>query len=357
MRQSKVEISVGDKIGTATVINKVYNKDRKEWEYICRCVCGNVFKSRKDHLLKPRKGCAVCMGKGKVRINTENLLSESDYKKAVAEKILEKTKKEIKYKKMKEANINKKNTECKKEKTLKRIPLTDKCWIGKRFGMLTVVDSFKKDKKTYWKCVCDCGNTVTKVAKFVKIGSFISCGCKSKAISLNSHCKDRLYRIWNGMKSRCNNKNVKNYKNYGGRGIKVCEDWNNDYLKFKEWAINNGWDNKNNNIGKDSLSIERIDVNGNYEPDNCCFIKLKFQCLNKRPYNECDKKQTKKDTTMVTINGETKSLRYWQEYYKISNSLFLYRTKKLNLTLIDALTTKKHDKNKLYKKDLFDKNL
>lgn len=254
--------------------------------------------------------------------------------------------------KVKEKQIQKELFERKKQERKEifaRTRLIHPCWIGERFGRLTIIDSFFDNGNTYWVCKCDCGNVVTKLARLVKVGSFVSCGCKSKDIVQNAYSKERLHSIWCGMKNRCLNKNNRNYHNYGGRGIKICREWKDSYLSFKEWAYNNGWSETCPKDMKYALSIERKDVNGDYEPSNCCFIEMRFQCLNKRPYNECNKKKTKKDLTIIKIGNEQKSLREWQEFYGISNNLLRYRNKILNLSIEESLTTPKYDKSVLYK--------
>lgn len=91
---------------------------------------------------------------------------------------------------------------------------------------------------------------------------------------MHGYSKSKLYKILNGMKNRCYNKNAYNYSYYGGRGITICDDWLNDFMTFYDWAINSGY--------KEGLSIDRIDVNGNYEPNNCRWKTSKQQCNNKR---------------------------------------------------------------------------
>jgi len=147
--------------------------------------------------------------------------------------------------------------------------------IGTRFGYLTTVSDVYRELPTptsktdnaYIEVICDCG-IKKKVAYYsMKSGSIKSCGCKinewQKGIThnLRSH---KLYSIWGAMKRRCHNPKVWAYKYYGARGIEVCSEWRKYFIPFYEWAIKNGW--------KDGLQIDRINVNGNYTPENCRFI-------------------------------------------------------------------------------------
>ena len=164
----------------------------------------------------------------------------------------------------------------------------DPSWVGKKFGRLTVIvfRKVKSGENTSWRwdCKCECGNIVTGLKpSSVRSGSTKSCGClKMEQNSKNlwekrrKHGKTdtRIYGIWSHMRSRCKNANNKAYKNYGGRGICVCEEWENDFENFYNWAINNGY--------SENLTIERKDVNKGYSPDNCCWISLSDQAKNKR---------------------------------------------------------------------------
>lgn len=129
----------------------------------------------------------------------------------------------------------------------------------------------------------------------------------------------RLYAIWCGMKSRCYNPNRKHYKNYGGRGIRVCADWKDDYLCFKDWAIASGY--------KDGLSIERIDNDGDYTPENCCWVTMKEQAKNKQSSLRFD------------INGRTKTLSEWCEEYGVDRHMVWLRITRYNWDVKRALET------------------
>lgn len=152
---------------------------------------------------------------------------------------------------------------------------------GKKFGRLKVVRYYGSNKngRALWLCQCECGNTKVIVGNSLINKATISCGCYNKEHSKNIHTKhnmsySKIYKVWNGMKTRCYNKNFLYYCNYGGRGIKICDEWKNDFSKFYEWAINNGY--------KEGLTIDRINNDGNYEPNNCRWVTRAEQNRNKR---------------------------------------------------------------------------
>ena len=155
---------------------------------------------------------------------------------------------------------------------------------GKTFGRLTVLSPAPrpksvKNKSQYWKCKCICQNEVVVNGNNLRCGNTTSCGCLQKEVrTKHGMSETRLYKIYKGMKERCNNPSNKYYKNYGAREIEICDEWidkENGFMSFYKWAMTNGY--------ADNLSIDRIDVNGNYEPDNCRWADSSVQNFNQRP--------------------------------------------------------------------------
>ena len=156
-------------------------------------------------------------------------------------------------------------------------------------------------------------------------------------------CKssERIYTIYNAMMSRCYNPNVPHYFRYGGRGISVCDEWRNNYYSFREWAYESGYDE---NAPRGKCTIDRIDDDGNYCPENCRWVDMKVQNNNQHPaYTFMPRPSNSKHKRKLlwTIDGETKSAIEWCEEYGVTMQFATYRVKKKGMTPKEALTTPK----------------
>lgn len=186
---------------------------------------------------------------------------------------------------------------------------------GQRFGRLVVIrkDHVARNHNIAWLCKCDCGNYHIATTANLHRGSVKSCGCwyrdyiKAGGNNRTTHgkSKTRLYKAWTQMKQRCYNQHKDGYEDYGGRGITVCEEWRNSFEAFYKWSIANGY--------TDKLSIDRINVNGNYEPSNCRWATNKEQSNNRR------------SNIHIEYKGEVKTLKQWAEEKGICEKTLKHR--------------------------------
>lgn len=191
-------------------------------------------------------------------------------------------------------------------------------FIGEKFGRLTVIESAGKNEYGHliYRCLCDCGNETVVVGRSLKAGYTKSCGCYRKEVTsanktIHGHRYERTYGIWKNMIARCENPNSTNYSRYGERGITVCDDWHNDYDTFYEWAMANGY--------SDDLSIDRINNDGNYSPENCRWTDIVTQANNTRRNH------------LVTYNGITHTLSEWSRLLDIPKETLRYRVNHDNM--------------------------
>lgn len=256
----------GKKFGRWTVISKASKRGRYYYWH-CRCDCGNEKDVRERNLKEGTSQSCGCIQK------------ES------AAKMCSETKRD---------NL-----------------------IGKRFGRLEVISREGYDREhhtTIWKCKCDCGTIKDIEAMALQSGRTQSCGClKSELASerAKTHgCSNtRLFSIWIGMLNRCYCPSVgKSYLRYGGRGITVCDEWKTSFEEFMKWSIENGY--------SDLLSIDRLNNEGNYCPENCRWATAKQQSNNRR------------SNVLLTYNGETKTASQWGEIVGIRGSTICSRKKR-----------------------------
>ena len=163
---------------------------------------------------------------------------------------------------------------------------------GAQFGRLTVTGRAENDKSglVRWRCVCSCGKVVVARGQDLRRGRQVSCGCwrdenTTKRDTKHGHTGTRLHRIWKNMKSRCYNPRVASFKDYGARGIRICAEWVDDFEAFYTWAMTHGY--------RDDLTIDRIDVDSGYSPNNCRWATHAEQQQNKRK----DKKEGQNDAS------------------------------------------------------------
>lgn len=205
---------------------------------------------------------------------------------------------------------------------------------GRRFGKLTVIGRGESRRigkrmalKPYWICKCDCGNIKEICGDNLRSGISNSCGCEVRKSTIMRSTKhgfarrgrnrSRIYSIWHKMIERCDKPTNKEYRNYGGRGISVCDEWH-DFETFKDWAYSNGYSN--------TLTIDRIDVNGNYEPSNCRWATWHMQANNTRR------------NVKVKIGDVTHTMREWCEILNLHYSTVNARRRR-GIDALDAMFT------------------
>lgn len=186
--------------------------------------------------------------------------------------------------------------------------------IGKKFGRLTVIGlSERKSRKTYWVCQCDCGNITEARSDGLQSGRWQSCGCLKRETSAENVSKNhthkqsgtRLYKILQGMKTRCYNVNDRRYADYGGRGITICDEWIEDFNAFYEWSMTHGY--------TDDFTIDRIDNDKGYSPDNCRWTTNKEQSNNRST------------NVLYKIGNATKTIMQWCEIFELDYKVVIAR--------------------------------
>lgn len=199
---------------------------------------------------------------------------------------------------------------------------------GQKYGRLTVLQASHKDKRGewHWLCQCECGKQKTVSGYKLRSGNTKSCGCMQRECldgrlrRTHGMSTSHLYTIWENMKHRCNDPKNIVYRNYGGRGIRVCDEWMNSFDSFAKWAESTGY--------LDGLSIERVDVNGNYEPSNCKWITKRQQYLNRT------------DSHRITAFGKTQTIKEWSDETGIKYDTIERRINQYGWTPERAVTAK-----------------
>ena len=191
---------------------------------------------------------------------------------------------------------------------------------GQQFGRLRVIRRAGSNKSKYatWLCECECGNTVVVVGQYLRCGDTKSCGCFQKEnlhnlMSTHGFSKTRLYRVWAGIKTRCYNKNSDNYKYYGANGVKMCDEWKDNFDSFMKWSIQNGYDEK---AKTQYCTIDRIDNSKDYSPDNCRWVNHFVQCNNQS------------SNKVFTYKGKTMTMSEWARATGINYSTLRARIRR-----------------------------
>ncbi len=196
-------------------------------------------------------------------------------------------------------------------------------FIGQKINRLTITNVIKS-KITLFETICECGNNYQCNAHHVMVNHTKSCGCllrevTAKRCKTHGLVKHPIYRMFNDIKARCSCIKSTSYKNYGARGISICKEWENDFMLFYNWCLNNGW--------RKDLQIDRKNNDGNYEPDNCRFITRKENCNNRR------------NNKYIKYNGEILTVSQWSDKTGITAPSIYCRLNKSKWSIEKALTT------------------
>lgn len=201
---------------------------------------------------------------------------------------------------------------------MKKIDLTNK-----KIGRWKVLKEGTRDKNNHlrWLCKCECGVIKEVAGSSLRQGKSNSCGCLKSNLQSERNFKHgesdtRLYKIWGGIKSRVLNENDTSFEYYGGRGITICDEWI-EFIPFRDWSLTNGYN--------DELSIDRIDVDGNYEPSNCRWISMEKQMSNMTTNN------------LITYNGKTKTLTEWSHSLGIKRSTLSHRINHQGMSIQEVI--------------------
>ena len=206
------------------------------------------------------------------------------------------------------------------------VPSNVKDLTGQKFNYLTVLEyEGRKKSRTMWKCQCECGKITYVDSNSLKTGNTKACGCHQSDGWGNNKThgmtKTKLYRTWQGMRNRCYRKSNKYYYNYGGRGICVCDTWKNSFEAFRDWALSNGYD--------DRLMLDRIDNDGNYEPNNCRWVD-RFQQMNNTRNNR-----------ILEYDGKAMTVTEWGRKIGLAPHILEKRINNYGWSVEEALTIPK----------------
>ena len=212
-------------------------------------------------------------------------------------------------------------------KRVKNVPLND--LTGKRFGRLLVLFQGERvNGRIGWVCRCDCGTIKTVGENLLSRGLAKSCGCLRKEVSRrkstkHSLCGTKLYHVYCNMKKRCYDPKSDHYKWYGAENKTICDEWmgENGFKHFSDWAFENGYE--------EDLTIDRIDNNKGYSPDNCRWVTMKKNCQNKR------------NNHLITVDGVTMTISEWSDAKGLSKTLISTRINQLGWDEEKAVTTRK----------------